>query len=124
MPAGCDGAHSHSLELWTRSRSASGRGITLTGGDLGIANLGEGSSPSKFICGQLCSCRANEEMRTVLRLLLVRCSWLSAIQGPVRGLAGSSSRLPRLRGASGRAPLENIIYRSDRLPTLILRMGI
>ena len=35
-----------------------------------------------------------------------------------------SLHLPNLRGASGRAPLENIIYRSDRLPTLILMMGI
>lgn len=88
-----------------------------------MQTLGRVLPHPSFISGQLRGCRANEEI-TVLWLLLVPCSWLSAIQGPVRGLAVSSPRLPSLGGASGRGPLESIIYRSDRLPTLILRMGI
>lgn len=43
------------------------------------------------------------------------CVWSREVGGP---------RLLSLRGALGRATLESIIYRSDCLPTLILKAGI
>lgn len=140
FPEGQEGARSHGLEFRKCSRSAWWRFLTLTGGELGIGNLGEGSSPPMLISGQLHGCRASGEMRTISWMPKVLCSWLGArwrmarsalalwaSRGPALHLEereGSSHRLPRLRGASERAPLESIIYRYDCWPALILRMGI
>lgn len=56
IPAGQHGAHGRGLEFWTCSPSAWWRLLTLTGGELGLRDLREGSSAPRLISGQLHGC--------------------------------------------------------------------